>query len=83
MPELTFEERQKLTELIRSKLTDNALPQRWLIVQLGSVGIVTDKSEMSSILAGTRIGAKVDEVIRRSLDILSDYENVKDGFGNE
>lgn len=83
MPELTFEERLELTEVIRSKLAENALPQRWLIVQLGSAGLVTEKSEMSSILAGTRIGAKVDEIIRRSLDILSDYENAKEGFGNE
>jgi len=77
MPELTFTERQELTEEIRSKLTEYALSQRWLILQLGAKGLVTDKSEMSSVLAGTRIGAKVDEIIRRSLDILSDYERVQ------
>ena len=46
----------------------------WLINQLGLRGIVTDKTEMSSVLAGTRSGSKADAIIELSHDILDKYE---------
>ena len=45
-------------ENIRSRLKKHQLTQVWLINQLGLRGIVTDKTEMSSVLAGTRSGSK-------------------------
>ena len=47
-------------ENIRSRLKKHQLTQVWLINQLGLRGIVTDKTEMSSVLAGTRSGSKAD-----------------------
>lgn len=44
-------------ENIRSRLKKHQLTQVWLINQLGLRGIVTDKTEMSSVLAGTRSGS--------------------------
>ena len=50
-------------ENIRSRLKKHQLTQVWLINQLGLRGIVTDKTEMSSVLAGTRSGSKADAII--------------------
>lgn len=56
-------------EDIRSRLKKHQLTQVWLINQLGLRGIVTDKTEMSSVLAGTRSGSKADtySTVRYSL----------------
>ncbi len=40
-------------------------------------GITTDKTEMSSVIAENRKGAKAEKIIRCSLKILSDYEKGK------
>ena len=61
-------------EDIRSRLKKHQLTQVWLINQLGLKGIVTDKTEMSSVLAGTRSGSKADAIIELSHDILDKYE---------
>ncbi len=74
MPELTWDERQSMIAQIKDKIAANRLTQVWLIKQLGDRGLTSDKYELSSILAGTRNGAKCEEIIRRSLDILCDYE---------
>ena len=47
----------------------------WLIGQLALRGIVTDKTEMSSVISGTRNGTKADAIIELSIDILDKYEN--------
>lgn len=65
-------------ENIRSRLKKHQLTQVWLINQLGLRGIVTDKTEMSSVLAGTRSGSKADAIIELSHDILDKYEDKKD-----
>lgn len=62
---------------IRIILLDNNLSQVWLINQLADRGIITDKSELSSALSGSRTGAKIDKILSASLEILSDYENWK------
>lgn len=61
-------------ENIRSRLKKHQLTQVWLINQLGLRGIVTDKTEMSSVLARTRSGSKADAIIELSHDILDKYE---------
>lgn len=61
-------------EDIRRRLKKHQLTQVWLINQLGLRGIVTDKTEMSSVFAGTRSGSKADAIIELSHDILDKYE---------
>ena len=65
------EEREK----IRQMLYRNTLTNTWLINRLEERGIVTEKTEMSSILRGVRRGAKAETVIKTSLDILDEYES--------
>lgn len=62
-------------ENIRERLKKNKLSYVWLISQLALRGIVTDKTEMSSVIAGTRHGTKADAIIELSLDILDSYES--------
>lgn len=62
-------------ENIRERLKKNKLSYVWLIGQLALRGIVTDKTEMSSVIAGTRHGTKADAIIELSLDILDSYES--------
>jgi hypothetical protein len=38
-------------------------------------GIITEKTEMSSVLRGVRKGAKAEIIIKTSLEILDDYES--------
>lgn len=59
---------------IRFMLMRNSLTQTWLINMLEKAGVHTDKTELSSILAGRRKGPKVEIVIIKSLEILRDYE---------
>ena len=61
-------------KVIKVKLDDYSLTQAWLINQLSKRGIVTERSEFSAILSGTRTGNKVEEVLKASLEILEAYE---------
>lgn len=59
---------------IRERLKRHRLSFVWLILELDKRGIVTDKTEVSSVFAGTRRGAKADSIIQTSTAILDDYE---------
>lgn len=66
------EEREK----IRMMLFRNTLTNAWLINRLEERDIITEKSEMSSVLRGVRKGAKAEKIIMNSIDILERYEMV-------
>ncbi len=68
---MTVEELNK----IRERLKNNRLSFTWLIFQLDNKGIKTDKTEVSSIFAGTRRGAKADSIVQETKVILDNYEN--------
>lgn len=59
---------------IKEKLASNEKTQRWLIIQLHSVGIKVDPGELSHILAGTLRTPKADLVIETSEAIIKEYE---------
>ena len=59
---------------IRDRLKRHRLSFVWLIFQLEKRNIVTDKTVVSSIFAGTREGAKADSIIQATTAILDDYE---------
>ena len=63
-------------EINREKLRTLHLTYGWLIRELQSYGISTDKTEISSAFAGTRKGAKVDKIIRSTTKILAEYEDL-------
>lgn len=63
-------------DAIRLKMNTEKLSYTWLIRQLERNGVVVAKSELSSILAGTRLGPKSDQVINAITKILSDYDRV-------
>ena len=63
-----FEEGHK----IRVSLAEFGLTQVWLIEELRKRGIITDKTEMSSVLSGTRHGRKVDQILKTSVEILNE-----------
>ena len=67
-------------DAIRDRLKHNKLTCVWLIQQLRERGIITEKTELSSVLAGTRNGAKVDAIIKTAQYILDEYE---EGFGKK
>ena len=50
-------------ENIRERLRKHSLSYVWLISQLRMRGIVTDKTEMSSVISGVRNGAKADSIV--------------------
>lgn len=55
-------------------LAENYLSQTWLINRLEVVhGLETEKTELSSVLSGSRRGTKAEEIINSSLDVLDDY----------
>lgn len=54
-------------ENIRERLKKHKLSYVWLIGQLALRGIVTDKTEMSSVISGTRNGTKADAIIELSI----------------
>lgn len=56
-------------ENIRERLKKHKLSYVWLIGQLALRGIVTDKTEMSSVISGTRNGTKADAIIELSIDM--------------
>lgn len=60
---------------IRDRLKRYALSFTWLVNQLEKRGISTDKTEISSVFAGTRKGAKAESIVETSKDILSKYES--------
>lgn len=66
---------QEKREFIREKLGKFSLTQIWLINELEERGIVTDKTELSSIITGARRGPKVVRIIEASEDILKRYED--------
>lgn len=68
---MTVKERDK----IRVALLENSLSQVWLINRLEEHGVQTDKAELSSALSGTRHGAKIDKIIKTSIEILDEYES--------
>lgn len=59
---------------IKMMLFRNNLTATWLISQLEKRGIITQKTELSSVLAGSRRGEKVDKILTESKAILSYYE---------
>lgn len=59
---------------IRIRLAKNRLSFVWLISQLEKRGLMTDKTEMSGAIAGSRKGPKVDLIIRESTAVLDEYE---------
>lgn len=65
------EERDK----IRLMLYRNTLTNAWLVNRLEEREVITEKTEMSSVLRGTRKGAKAESIIKTSLEILDDYES--------
>lgn len=70
LPPLTDSEVKSMSDAIKEQLGKMRLTQVWLIQRLGERGLQTDKSEMSSILSGTRRGAKCDDILRASLILL-------------
>ena len=60
---------------IRLMLYRNTLTNAWLVNRLEERGIVTEKTEMSSVLRGVRKGTKAENMIRTSLEILDEYES--------
>lgn len=72
---------------IRDRLVAHNKTFGWLINRLEARGIRTDKSEMSSVMAGTRIGPKAEQIIKESEKILDEYEAFVSGqepeAGNE
>lgn len=71
---LTEQERTSYREQIRELVVGASLTFTWLIRQLSDEGLMTDKFEMSATLAGVRTGSKADEILRRSLSILREYQ---------
>lgn len=65
---------QEKREFIREKLGKFSLSQVWLINELEEKGIITDKTELSSVIKGTRRGPKATEIINLSVEILENYE---------
>lgn len=59
---------------IRERLRKHNLSYVWLISQLRLRGVVTDKTEMSSVMAGARNGAKADTIIQTAAAVLDSYE---------
>ena len=66
---------QEKREFIRENLGKFSLSQIWLINELEERGIVTDKTELSSVIKGTRRGPKATEIIEGSVEILKHYED--------
>lgn len=71
---LTEQERSTYASQIKEMVSRFTLTYTWLIRRLSDEGLLTDKFEMSATLAGTRRGEKADEILCRSLDILTEYQ---------
>lgn len=59
---------------IRLRLYQNRLSYTWLIWQLEKRGIMTDKTEMSTVISGTRKGPKADQIVQEAIAVLDEYE---------
>ena len=81
MERLTEHERTSIAEQIRKLVSGFSLTYTWLIRRLSDEGLTTDKFEMSATLAGVRTGSKADEILRRSLCILKEYQALMDSGG--
>ena len=55
---------------IKVGLAQIARTQVWLVGKLRERGTVTDKTELSSVLAGTRKGPKADTILQLSEEII-------------
>ena len=65
---------------IKTSLCELGLTQVWLINELAKRNIRTDKTEMSSVIAGTRTGPKADLLIKTAREIINEYkEQCNDG----
>ena len=64
-------------DTIRERLKKHRLSFVLLIFQLRQKGVITDKTEVSSVFAGTRTGAKADAIVQTTKYILADYEQGK------
>jgi len=64
----------KTRDKIRQRLELNHLSFVWLINQLDDRGIQTDKTEMSSVMSGTRKGKKAEAILTESWEVLNEYE---------
>jgi hypothetical protein len=79
-PEFSYNglpDEQATTELrksIRERLIKNTLSQVWLINRLEDEGLQTEKTELCSVLSGTRKGAKAETILQVSDAILTRYE---------
>lgn len=78
-----MDQKIKIRNEIRDKLREYNLSQVWLIRQLQRANFVTDKSEMSSILSGSRNGAKVETMLSLSRSIISEYEKFEVSVSKE
>ncbi len=58
-------------KLIRIALVSRGKTQVWLIDQLRAQGIITDKTELSSVLSGTRGGPKAETILATAKAILA------------
>lgn len=67
-------ETNRQRETVRDLLNKNRLTQVWLIDRLNGKGIVTCNVILSEALQGHRKGPKVEQIIRTSYEILTDYE---------
>lgn len=65
---------QEEREYIKISLFKNALTNVWLQRQLEMKGIFTDRSELCSVLSGTRKGPKAATIINTAIEVLNDYE---------
>ena len=75
---------QEEREHIKISLYKNALTGVWLQKQLENRGIKTDKSELSSVLSGSRKGPKAVTIINTAIEVLRDYETaMKLGISQE
>jgi len=59
---------------IRFRLQKHNLSYVWLISQLRLRGVVTDKTEMSSVISGARSGPKAERIIQTAAAVLDSYE---------
>ena len=67
---LLDDERVSMSAQIKESLKEMRLTQVWLVGELAKTGVNTDKSELCSILSGTRKGAKCDAILRLSISLL-------------
>lgn len=61
-------------KMIRVKLAEHNLTQVWLRGKLEDDGIITDKTELCSVLKGSRKGAKAEKIINKAIEIINEYE---------